>query len=86
MSEDELFKIPEDALRKLSLRKNLKSLFRRLYKQGVEAIIQAEISEHLGYPKHDPIGKNSGNSRNGTSRKTLKTNLGEVPLGYSEGS
>jgi transposase-like protein len=42
--------------------------------------LKAEINEHLGYPKHDPAGKNSGNSRNGFSRKTLKTNLGEVPL------
>jgi transposase-like protein len=42
--------------------------------------LEAEINEHLGYPKHDPAGKNSGNSRNGFSRKTLKTNLGEVPL------
>ncbi|HQB53748.1 MAG TPA: transposase, partial [Bacteroidales bacterium] len=35
---------------------------------------------HPGYPKYDPAGKNSDNSRNGFSRKTLKTNLGEVPL------
>jgi len=31
-------------------------------------------------PKHDPSGKNSGNSRNDFSKKTLKTNFGEVPL------
>ncbi len=35
------------------------------------------MGDHYGYPNHDPTEKNSGNSRNGLSRKTLKTNLGE---------
>ena len=42
--------------------------------------MKAEIDEHLGYSKYNPSGKNSGNSRNGYSEKTLKTNLGEIPL------
>jgi transposase-like protein len=46
----------------------------------VESLLKAEIHEHLRYPKHDPSDKNSGYNRNGFSRKTLKTNLGEVPL------
>jgi transposase-like protein len=80
MSENELFKIPEEALKKIKTQEEFESYFQELYKQGVEALLKAEIGEHLGYPKHDPSGKNSGNSRNGSSRKTLKTNLGEVPL------
>jgi putative transposase len=80
MSEKELFKIPEEALKKIKTREEFESYFQELYKQGVEALLKAEIDEHLGYPKHDPSGKNSGNSRNGFSKKTLKTNLGEVPL------
>jgi Transposase and inactivated derivatives len=80
MSDNELFKIPEEALKKIKTQEEFESYFQELYKQGVEALLKAEIDEHLGYPKHDPLGKNSGNSRNGTSRKTLKTNLGEVPL------
>jgi transposase-like protein len=80
MSEKELFKIPEEALKKIRTREEFESYFQELYKQGVEALLKAEIDEHLGYPKHDPSGKNSGNSRNGFSKKTLKTNLGEVPL------
>jgi transposase-like protein len=80
MSEKELFKIPEEALKKIRTREEFESYFQELYKQGVEALLKAEIDEHLGYPKHDPTGKNSGNSRNGFSKKTLKTNLGEVPL------
>lgn len=80
MSDNELFKIPEEALKKIKTQAEFEAYFQELYKQGVEALLKAEINEHLGYPKHDPSGKNSGNSRNGTSRKTLKTNLGEVPL------
>ena len=80
MSENELFKIPEEALKKIKTQEEFESYFQELYKQGVEALLKAEIGEHLGYLKHDASGKNSGNSRNGSSRKTLKTNLGEVPL------
>ena len=35
---------------------------------------------HLGYKKHNKLGENSGNSRNGYSNKTLKTNIGDIPL------
>ena len=80
MSDNELFKIPEEALKKIKTQEEFVDYIQRLYKQGVEALLKAEIKEHLGYPKYDPTGKNSGNSRNGFSRKTLKTNLGEVPL------
>jgi putative transposase len=80
MSEKELFKIPEESLKKIKTQAEFESFFQELYKQGVEALLKAEIDEHLGYPKHDPSGNNSGNSRNGFSKKTLKTNLGEVHL------
>src|SRR5262245_27803208 len=38
------------------------------------------MTHHLGYEKHSPEGKNSGNSRNGKSRKTLKGKQGEIPI------
>ena len=38
------------------------------------------MTHHLGYEKHDPAGNNSGNSRNGVSRKTLKGDFGEIEL------
>jgi putative transposase len=80
MKDDELFKIPEEALRKIKTHKEFDDYFQELYKQGIQAFLKAEIDEHLGYAKHDSSGKNSGNSRNGYSGKTLKTNLGEIPL------
>jgi len=80
MKDDELFKIPEEALRKIKSLKEYDDYFHELYKQGIEAMLKAEMGEHLGYPKNDPSGRNTGNSRNGYSGKTLKTNLGEIPL------
>jgi putative transposase len=80
MKDDEIFKIPEEMLRKIKSLKDYDDYFHELYKQGIESMLKAEMGEHLGYPKNDPSGKHSGNSRNGFSSKTLKTNLGEVPL------
>jgi len=39
----------------------------------IQAMLEAEMDNHLGYPKHDNSGDNSGNSRNGYSKKTIKT-------------
>ena len=41
------------------------------YKMTVAASLGAELDEHLGYEKHDPVGRGSGNSRNGTTTKRL---------------
>jgi putative transposase len=38
------------------------------------------MTEHLGYAKHDSAGNNSGNSRNGKSKKKLKGDFGEIDL------
>ena len=42
--------------------------------------MHAELTEHVGYEKHDPAWNNSGNSRNGTSKKKLKGDFGEIDL------
>src|ERR1700683_2988162 len=55
-------------------------LLKQLTKVLMERAIQAEMTEHLGYEKHDPVGHNSGNSRNGATAKTLKGEFGEMPL------
>lgn len=52
----------------------LKELFRRL----IETAAGAELADHLGYDKGDLAGRGSGNSFNGTTPKTLKTELGDV--------
>ena len=80
MTEDPKIELPEDQLKKIKTREELDDYFTRLYKQAVESMLKAEMEEHLGYKKHDPAGNKSGNSRNRTIPKTLKTNLGEIPL------
>jgi putative transposase len=55
-------------------------LLKQLTKALLERAMQAEMTDHLGYEKHDPAGNNSGNSRNGATTKTLKGDFGEMPL------
>ena len=73
---DELLKdyeSPEDLVGPDGL---MKQLFGRL----VETAAGAELTDHLGYEKGDVAGRGSGNSRNGTSSKTLITDHGVVPV------
>jgi putative transposase len=55
-------------------------LLKHLTKRLLERAMAAEMTEHVGYQKHDSAGNNSGNSRNGTSAKTLKGSFGTMPL------
>src|SRR5580658_8463303 len=55
-------------------------LFKELKKRLLERALGAELTEHLGYEKGDPAGRGSGNSRNGTSAKTILTEDGEIDI------
>jgi putative transposase len=55
-------------------------LLKQLTKALVERALQAELTTHLGYEKHDPEGHNSGNTRNGSSNKRLKGDFGTVEI------
>jgi putative transposase len=55
-------------------------LLKQLTKALLERAMKAELTAHLGYGKHDPAGYNSGNSRNGTTKKKLKGDFGEMEL------
>src|SRR5260370_9032154 len=55
-------------------------LLRQLTKAVLERALEAEITEHLGYEKHDPAGQHSGNTRNGKNPKTLTRDFGELEL------
>ncbi|SOO32139.1 hypothetical protein XAP6164_810013 [Xanthomonas phaseoli pv. phaseoli] len=46
----------------------------------VERALDAEMTEHLGHDKHEPVANAAGNTRNGRSRKTLKGEFGELPI------
>jgi len=51
-----------------------------LVKAVLERGMDAELTSHLGYERGDPAGNGSGNSRNGTSAKTLGTEVGDIGL------
>ena len=55
-------------------------LLKRFVKAVLERAMNAELTHHLGYEKHDPAGYKSGNSRNGTSGKTVKGDFGELEI------
>jgi putative transposase len=52
----------------------------QLTKRVLETALDAEMSDHLGYNKHDPVGRNRGNSRNGLRSKTVLTEIGPVEI------
>lgn len=55
-------------------------LLKRMLKDMTEQILEAEMADHLGYDKHSSEGKNTGNSRNGKTAKTVRSGFGEVSL------
>ena len=56
------------------------SMLKGLFKGALEQMLESELDEHLGYEKSSVLGNNSGNSRNGYGKKTVKTELGETEI------
>ncbi len=55
-------------------------LLGKLTKMVVEGALEGELDDHLGYARHDPAGRDSGNSRNGHRAKTVLTDTGPVEI------
>ena len=55
-------------------------VFAQLFAKTMEQMLEAELTEELGYEKHEAKGRNSGNSRNGHYSKKIKTSAGETEL------
>jgi putative transposase len=55
-------------------------LLKQFTKALLERAMKAELTHHLGYEKHEPEGRGSGNSRNGQSRKTVQGDFGSVEI------
>ncbi len=56
-------------------------LLKALTKTVIETALDEELADHLGYDRHDPAGRGSGNSRNGKRTKTVLTdNAGPVEI------
>lgn len=67
------YKKPEDLIGE-------NGLLKQLTKAILERALEAELTDHLGYDKHEAKGRRSGNSRNGKSQKMLKGEFGTLPL------
>jgi putative transposase len=55
-------------------------LLAQLTKRVVESALDGELDDHLGYSRHDPAGRDGGNSRNGRRSKTVLTEAGPVDI------
>jgi len=67
------YRKPEDLIGENGLLKQLTKLL-------VEKALEAEMADHLGHGKNEPVENLAGNTRNGKSRKTLKGEFGELPI------
>lgn len=76
MKPEEL--LDEEFLKQFKNGSELTSFLEKLHKRGIEKILEGELDAHLGYEKHEKSATN--NSRNGYSKKKLKTTLGESEI------
>jgi putative transposase len=67
------YKKPEDIIGE-------NGLLKQLTKAVLERALAVEMTDHLGYEPHEAVGRNSGNSRNGSTKKKLKGDFGELEL------
>lgn len=59
---------------------DISAMLKQLFAGTLEKMLESEMDEHLGYAKHDTDGNNSGNSRNGYGKKTIKSEWGETEI------
>ena len=73
---DEAMKGRQKPIDETSATDLVKQMTKRIYERG----LRGELTHHLGYEKNDPAGNGSGNSRNGTSSKTIKGDFGTMVI------
>lgn len=79
-------KLPKELLKDYVKTQNFTSTeevlaaMKEMFKGVVQEVLEAEMEEHLGYDKYDVSEKKISNSRNGYSKKTIKSELGEVEI------
>lgn len=80
MDNDKITALAQAIVKEKLTAEEMDEVFRSLRKQMIEGALAAELDAHLGYTKYAPAGRNSGNSRNGKSRKTLKEEKGTFDI------
>ena len=80
VSDKDLNKLAEQMMAQLKTEGDVDAFTKALRKQFWEATLEGEMDDHLGYSKHDRAGNGSGNSRNGKTKKKLKSELGDLEI------
>ncbi|MCP8970801.1 IS256 family transposase [Ectobacillus ponti] len=70
----------EDLARECRTVEDIQAMMKSLFRDTIQQVFEAEMEDHLGYGKHSSEGTRSGNSRNGYSKKTVKTKFGNADL------
>jgi putative transposase len=76
----------EEVQRELATAKSMddffgkEGIFARLFASTIEQMLEAELSEHLGYEPYEAKGRNSGNNRNGKYTKKVRSSEGETTI------
>ena len=81
VDEAKLEALAGELAKQIKTEQDIAALSRQLLKLTVESALNAELTAHLGYDKHERSEQASDNRRNGHSRKTLKGDMGEVEIG-----
>jgi transposase-like protein len=72
--------ILDELLKDCKTPKDVESLYSQLLQRMINRSLQAEMHAHLGYDKHDKNDSARGNTRNGSTRKTVKGEFGELAI------
>lgn len=70
----------EDLAKDCRTVEDIQEMMKSLFKDTIQQVFEAEMEDHLGYQKHSSEGTHTGNSRNGLSKKTVKTKFGNTDL------
>jgi len=81
MDKKELEAMAKEMAKGVKTEADLAAVTRTMMKTLIETALKAELTEHLGYEEGDPAGANGGNSRNGTTPKTLVSESGPLEIG-----
>lgn len=79
-SLDDIEKLAQELGRDIKSEEDLENIASVFQKKLLETALNAELDDHLGYSKHESKGRNSGNSRNGKSKKILKSKNSQFEL------
>ncbi|PLT29047.1 IS256 family transposase [Peribacillus deserti] len=70
----------KDLARECKTVDDIQFMLKDLFRETLQLVFEAEIEDHLGYAKNHISGNNTGNSRNGYMKKTIKTKFGNTTL------